>query len=74
MDAGHGELDLVADALLRTFSCMCCWDAEEQQAEEPAQEAGAELGVHLGRQETTRATSVPPSGESALMLGGIPRQ
>lgn len=33
VDAGHSELDLVADTLLWTFSCMCCRDAEEQQAE-----------------------------------------
>lgn len=34
-DAGHTELDLVADALLRTFGWMCSRDAEEAQQQDP---------------------------------------
>lgn len=34
-DAGHAELDLVADALLRTFGWMCSRDAEEAQQQDP---------------------------------------
>lgn len=48
VDAGHSELDLVTDALLWTFCCVCCRDAEEQQAEQPDPEGvRTELGVHL---------------------------
>lgn len=34
-DAGHAELDLVTDALLRTFGCMCSREAEEAQQQDP---------------------------------------
>lgn len=44
VDAGHGELDLVADALLWTFCCACSRDAEQQQDPEAV---GTKLGVHL---------------------------
>lgn len=48
VDAGHRELDLVTDALLGTFSCKCCRNAEEQKAEQwDPEDVGTELGVHL---------------------------
>lgn len=45
VDAGHRELDLVADALLGAFGRVCRRDAEEQQSVQ------TEQGVHLRRTE-----------------------
>lgn len=44
VDAGHGELDLVTDALLWTFCCLRRRDADEQQDPEGVR---TELRVHL---------------------------
>ena len=47
-DAGHSELDLVTDALLWAFCCVCSRDAEEQQGgQQDPEGVRTELGVHL---------------------------
>lgn len=57
VDAGHSELDLVTNALLWTFSCVCCREAEEQQTEQGDPEGvRTEMGVHL-RGKITAVTS-----------------
>lgn len=45
VDAGHSELDLVTDALLWTFCCVCCRDAEEEQ--DDPEGVRTEMGEHL---------------------------
>lgn len=45
--AGDSELDLVADALLRTSGGGCSGDAEEQAEQQNPEGAGTGLRVHL---------------------------
>lgn len=47
VDAGHSELDLVADTVLWTFGCVCSRDAEEQAEQQDPEGVETELGVHL---------------------------
>lgn len=45
--AGHCKLDLVADALLWTFGCVCSRDAKVQAEQQDPDSVGTELRVHL---------------------------
>lgn len=57
-DAGHGELDLVADTLLWTFGWMCNRDAEEEAEQQNPEGVGTELllRVHLRTTAFDRCT------------------
>lgn len=74
-DAGHGELDLVADTLLWTFGWMCNGDAEEEAEQQNPGGVGTELllRVHLRTTAFDRCTqtdSILPSENCLTELKG----